>query len=53
MIGGIDNNGSGRIYLTSDLWASTSAITQLDITAGDGSSIKQYSHFALYGIKSA
>lgn len=51
MLGGIDNNGSGRIYLTSDLWMSTSAVTQLDISAGDGSTIQQYSSFALYGIK--
>ena len=51
ILGGVDNNGSGRIYLTSDLWMNTSAITQLDISAGDGSTIQQYSSFALYGIK--
>ena len=50
-LGGIDNNGSGRIYFTSNLWMSTSAVTQIDLSAGDGSLVSQYSSFALYGIK--
>jgi len=50
-LGGVDNNGSGRIYLTSGLWQSTSAITSITITPGDGTSFDQYSSFALYGIK--
>lgn len=49
-LGGIDNNGSGSINLTSELWLSTSAITQIDIYPVTGN-FTQYSTFALYGIK--
>jgi hypothetical protein len=48
-LSGVDNNGSGSVFLVSDLWMSTSAITQVDITTS--ASIAQYSSFALYGIK--
>ena len=51
ILGGVDNNGSGRIYLTSNLWMNTSAVTQLDISVGDGSLISQHSQFTLYGVK--
>jgi hypothetical protein len=51
ILGGVDNNGSGRIYLTSNLWMNTSAVTQLDISVGDGSLISQYSQFSLYGVR--
>ena len=50
-LGGVDNNGSGRVYLTSGSWQNTAAINRIDITAGDGSSLDQHSSFALYGIK--
>jgi hypothetical protein len=49
MLAGVDNNGSGAIELYSGLWASTSAITQLDLF--NGYTWQQYSSIALYGIK--
>jgi hypothetical protein len=53
-LGGFDANGSGRISLGSGLWQSTSAITSLKFQGLEYSSnYKQYSTFALYGIKSA
>ena len=54
-LSGADLNGSGNIRLASALWQSTSAITTIRIQS-DGApqwSLKQYSHFALYGIRSA
>ena len=50
MLQGFDKNGSGRVDLTSGSWRSTSAITSITI-ASQGTSLRQYSHFALYGIK--
>jgi hypothetical protein len=51
-LGGYDNNGGGEIYLGSGNWRSTSAITQIDLTSINGTAnFKQYSSFALYGIK--
>ena len=55
---GVDLNGTvggagGRVGLASGLWQNTNAVTSIDITPVNGSSITQYSHFALYGIKSA
>ena len=52
---GQDGNGTGtpddwRISLNSGNWRSTSAVSSLTIS---GPSFAQYSHFALYGIKSA
>jgi len=46
---GYDNNGSGEIYLSSNLWMSTAAISSIVFTPS--SSMSQYSQFALYGIK--
>ena len=51
-LGGFDANGSGLIYFVSGLWQNTNAITSIKITPGQGNFV-QYSHFALYGIKSA
>lgn len=51
-LGGYDNNGSGVVALTSNLWMSTAAISSITITAAVGT-FSQHSHFALYGIKSA
>lgn len=52
-LGGFDNNGSGRVILNSGLWMNTAAITSIKITPNVGSNFVQYSHFALYGIRSA
>ena len=52
-LGGFDSNGGGQIFLESNLWRSTSAISTITITpSNSGPSFVQYSHFALYGIKS-
>jgi hypothetical protein len=52
-LGGVDANGSGQVYYKSGLWMSTNAITSISIGIDDGGNFAQYSHFALYGIKSA
>ena len=46
-LGGWDNNGSGTVWLSSNLWMSTAAINQIVFTGR----FPQYSSFALYGIK--
>ena len=51
-IHGRDNNGSGYVEMFSNLWLSTSAINSIVISCFS-STINQYSHFALYGIKGA
>ena len=49
LLGGDDyNNANGNVYLWSNLWLSTSAITQIVIT--NSNNYAQYSSFALYGI---
>lgn len=48
---GTDENGSGVVLLLSGLWRNTAAITNIEILP-QASSFAQYSHFALYGIKS-
>jgi len=50
---GQDLNGSGAIRFISGLWQSTSAITSIDLTIEGGNNFKQYTQFALYGIKGA
>lgn len=52
-LNGQDLNGSGRINFFSGLWMSTSAITSIDLTVEGGNNFKQYTQFALYGIKGA
>jgi hypothetical protein len=56
--GGVDVNGTvggygGTINLYSTLWLSTSAITSIKLAPLNGTQFNQYSHFALYGIRSA
>jgi hypothetical protein len=51
-LAGYDINGNGQLYLTSGLWMSTAAITRMDITPVT-TPIRQYSSFALYGIRGA
>jgi hypothetical protein len=51
-LGGHDNNGSGIIWFNSKLWRNTNAISSIDLKLASGNFV-QYSHFALYGIKSA
>ena len=50
---GIQNNGTGdeSINLYSALWMNTAAINSITIASGTGSTIQQYSSFALYGVK--
>ena len=50
-LSGWDGNGSGYIWMMSELWMNTAAITQIDLTMFSGGTYRQYSHFALYGIK--
>jgi hypothetical protein len=48
-LAGGDFNGSGYVYLQSGLWMNTAAITS--ITISSYTNLKQYSSFALYGVK--
>lgn len=54
-IGGFDANGAaynpGIIGFSGTLWNSTSAITSLEFSPGEGSQFNTGSQFALYGIK--
>ena len=53
-LAGFDNNSSsapGSVTLNSGFFGSTSAITSLTFTFQYGGIIKQYSQFALYGIR--
>jgi hypothetical protein len=50
-LGGFDDNGSGRIVLNSGLWMSTSAIASIYLFSVFSENFKQYSSFALYGIR--
>ncbi len=52
-LGGVDNNGSGDISLSSGAWRSTSAITSITINNFSATNFQQYSQFALYGIRGA
>jgi hypothetical protein len=50
-ISGADLNGSGRIYLNSSVWMSTSAITSITFEDQAGGGFSTGTTFALYGIK--
>jgi hypothetical protein len=57
-IGGVDLNGTvggsgGFVGLGSNLFLYTTAITSIKLIPFVGSTISEYSHFALYGIKGA
>jgi len=49
---GTDGNGTGQTKLSFGYWANTNAITNIYCYA-DGSTMNQYTQFALYGIKGA
>jgi hypothetical protein len=49
-LSGGDQNGAGGVYLTSNSWRNTNAITTIDIFASSGN-LAQYTQFDLYGIK--
>lgn len=49
-LSGTDQNGSGGIFLASNAWLNTAAITRIDLV-GVGTTIQQNSTFALYGMK--
>lgn len=51
-LSGTDQNGSGAVFFASNAWLNTAAITRIDLV-GVGTTIQQYSSFALYGIKGA
>jgi hypothetical protein len=48
---GLENNGSGVVFLESGGWFNTSAVTSITLAETSGNSFVQYSQFALYGIK--
>jgi hypothetical protein len=51
---GADMNGSGNIFLSSQLINSTTAISSITFeTLDGGTNLQQYSSFALYGIRGA
>lgn len=49
--GGMDNNGSGEIYLGSGFWINTSIITSITISPNIGTAFNEFTQFALYGVK--
>ena len=49
-LSGVDQNGSGAIWFNSGNWRNTSAITSIELRESTNG-FKQYSQFALYGIK--
>jgi len=50
-LNGSDGNTAGYILLRSGLWQSTNAITSIKIYPAGSNLFKQYSRFALYGVK--
>jgi hypothetical protein len=53
MFGGRSGNGAGgnQLHLESANWRSTSAITSINLSFGDGTNLSIGSRFSLYGIK--
>ena len=52
-LGGMEDNTYGYIAFSSGNWRNTNAITTVTIKPLVGTNFVQYSHFALYGIRSA
>ena len=50
-LGGYDANGSGYVGLYSNVYQSTTAISQIHFYTDDSANFTQYSRFSLYGIK--
>ena len=50
LLAGVDNNGSGEVFMASDLWMNTSAINTIKINTSS-STFAAGSSFALYGVK--
>lgn len=48
---GYDDNGQGAMQFASGNWRSTSAVTSITLLPLIGTTISQFSQFALYGIK--
>jgi len=53
VLDGYDSNGAGYSALQSGSWRNTNAITSITITEYNSNNFVEYSHFALYGIRSA
>lgn len=54
ILGGYDNNGSGRMLFSSQLWNNTNAINSIKFDSriqGSTSDFAQYSQFSIYGVK--
>jgi hypothetical protein len=53
-LAGVDNNSTdGRVDFSSGNWRNTNAITSIQLGMSTATNFKQYSQFALYGIRSA
>jgi hypothetical protein len=50
-LGGKDVNGSGQMFLNSNLWNNSAAVSTIALKIIGGSNFAQYSHFALYGVR--
>ena len=51
-LSGMDANGSGEVNFISGLWQNTSVVSSIEISPYNGAIyFKQYSTFALYGVK--
>ena len=52
LLSGVDQNGSGAVWFNSGNWRNTNAITSIELRESTNG-FKQYTQFALYGIKGA
>ena len=52
VLGGRENNSTGAVFFTSQLWMNTNAISTIKVAPATDNFI-QYTHIALYGIKGA
>jgi hypothetical protein len=51
VLGGVDFNGSGVVFLSSGLYDTTSAVSSFTIQTPSSRTFPEHSSFALYGIK--